>query len=250
MKIVKVYDIKENTQLHQANLTDIDLTGANLAYANLTEANLVYAKLTEANLKKAGLRRANLSDADLQSANLANAILFETQLQSADLSNANLSNTNLQFANLKNALLCEANLCYANLCYAKLEGSDLYRANLWGADLKGTCLDPTNKPNGNVKDFTHEDEYVIGYRTRTAGHICSYMDNYTYSADWFSTAETDCHPGLYIWPTPQLAIKWAELAINWIGNTFEIIKVLVRPRDVHKASDKWRCKQFTVIGKV
>jgi len=132
----------------------------------------------------------------------------------------------------------------ADLSGANLEQTDLRGANLYRANLKNTCLDPDNKPNANIEKFKFRKDkrHVIGYRSRSAGHIDKYRNGRTYSADWFSTSDTECHPGLYIWPTLRKARCWA-------GPKAEIIKVSVKPEDIHKAGFKWRCRQFTVIGK-
>jgi len=212
MKTVYGYKICKDSVLREA-----DLSRANLEEVNLTRSDLYAARLQETNL-----RRAKLVDVNLCLANLYKANLFE-----ADLFGASLGSSIL---------------CYANLYGACLDEADLSKANLWGAQLGRTCLDPNNKPNAHIKGFERKDQYVIGYRTRSAWHIDGYRDNRTYSADWFSTSSTECHPGLYIWPTIQQA--------RWSYKNAEIIKVLVKPEDVHKAGSKWRCRQFTVIGSI
>jgi len=186
-------------------------------WLNLRWANLRGANLRGANLRCANLRWANLSEANLREANLREANLRGANLSEADLSEANLSWANLREANLRGANLSEANLC-------------------------GTALDPNNEPNANTDGFEQKDGFVLGYRTRKAGHIDQYCDGRYYSADWFSTCEqTECHPGLYLWPTLQRAKEWSY------GNG-EIIRVRTKPECVHRAGDKWRCQWFEVIG--
>jgi len=107
--------------------------------------------------------------------------------------------------------------------------------------LTDTCLDPENEPNADVAAFERCGDFVIGYRTRKARHIDKYRDGRTYSADVFSTADTECHPGLYIYPTVTQVKEWTIEQ--------EIIRVHVRPCDVHRAGSKWRCREFLVIGK-
>jgi len=98
-------------------------------------------------------------------------------------------------------------------------------------------------PNGKTSMFRQQKEgMVIGYRTRRAGHIDKYRDGRVYSADWFSTSETECHPGLYLWPTKEEAVDW-----SWCD---EIISVVTKAVDVHQAGHKWRCRWFQVVGKV
>jgi len=124
-----------------------------------------------------------------------------------------------------------------NFTGANLTGANLYRAN-----LTGTVLDPVNEPNGNVEGFEKQGKYIYGYRTRKAGHIDEYRDGRSYSADWFSTCEkTDCHPGLYVWPT-------VEQAKSYSGDP--LIKVRIPAWAVHKTPTKWRCVEFFVMGGV
>jgi len=183
------------------------------------------ANLSGANLYEANLSRANLSGANLSRANLSRANLSEANLSGADLSGANLSGANLSEANLSGADLFEVNLS---------------KANLYGADLPNTCLDPNNPPNAKIDEFIERDgELVIGYRTRKAGHIDEYRDGRTYSADWFSTSDTECHPGLYLWPSLKAAKQWKDE---------ETIRVVTSPADIHKAGSKYRCRWFKVLG--
>jgi len=129
----------------------------------------------------------------------------------------------------------------ANLSGADLYGAILRGANLYGADLQGTCLDPNNEPNGNVEGFETDGPFVVGYRTRQCPHIGEYKDGRIYSADWFSTSNDECHPGLYLWPRLDQAQRWAT-------HGQEIIEVHTKATDVHRAGGKWRCRWFTVAG--
>lgn len=86
--------------------------------------------------------------------------------------------------------------------------------------------------------------HVVGYRTRQAGHVGDYLDGRTYTADWFSACEqTDCHPGLYVWPT-------IEKAYEYSGKSVPMIRVYILPEDMHRTPTKWRCRMFVVIGAV
>jgi len=158
----------------------------------------------------------------------------------ADLHEADLRMASLRMANLRMADLHGADLHTADLQEADLRGADLRMANLHEADLRSTVLDPENKPNADVVGFEQSGDHVIGYRTREAGHIDKYRDGRTYAADWFSTCVTECHPGLYLWPTLEAAQEWSP------GN--EIIKVETSPADIHHAGTKWRCRWFRVVG--
>ena len=66
-----------------ANLADVNLTGADLTGANLTNANLTNAKLTGANLTAANLLGVNLDLVNLSNACLFQAIIAETQKETA-----------------------------------------------------------------------------------------------------------------------------------------------------------------------
>jgi len=157
-----------------------------------------------------------------------------------------------EIKNLRVADLWDADLRGANLQSADLQGADLRSANLQDANLQGaylqstnllkTCLDYNNKPNGKTESFRKYKKMVIGYRTRRAGHIDIYRNGRYYSADVFSTADTECHPGLYLWPTIEAAKKFS------LGS--ELIKVRTEPKTIHKAGNKYRCQWFYVIGGV
>ena len=210
------------------------------------KANLRGAHLEGANLENAYLIDADLENANLENANLENAYLIDADLENANLIRANLWGANLEDANLRGANLEDANLRRADLKGADLEGANLRRADLEGANLLNTVLDPNNKPNNDTREFQDDPDnpgYCIGYRTREAGHIDMYRDGWTYSADFFSTAPTECHPGLYLWPTMQAAIEFS-------GKEIEYIQVSAPKDHIHKAGSKYRCRWFTVIGSI
>ena len=142
-------------------------------------------------------------------------------------------------ANLTGADLTRANLTGADLTGADLTRANLTWANLTGADLTGTCLDPDNRPTGADDSFEIQNGYAIGYRTEIAGHIDRYRIGRFYSADFFSTSETECHPGLYLWPT-------LRQSIGYRGNV-PMIKVRTRPEAIHKVGSKYRCQWFEVL---
>ena len=223
------------------NLGDKIKPYANLSEANLSKADLFDADLRGINLSEANLMGANLSKADLFDANLMGANLSWANLFDADLRWVNLSEANLMGANLRWANLSEANLSEANLSEANLSEADLRWANLSEANLTNTVLDPTNIPN--IPTEFGKGPIIYGYRTRKAGHIDIYRDGWTYSADWFSTCETECHPGLYLWPTLKEAIIFS-------GEDKEFIKVEAKLQHTHKAGSKYRTRWFKVISKV
>jgi len=180
----------------------------------------------------------NMRDADLRNTNLQGANLQGADLQGANLQGANLQGADLQCANLRDANLRDANLQGAILRNADLRNADLKDAILWNtnlhmANLKDTCLDPDNVPNS-----PEEMSLGIGYRTETAGHIDKYRVGRYYSADVFSTSDTECHPGLYLFPTLK------ELGRYYKRDKY--IKVITRQQDCHKAGNKYRTRWFYV----
>jgi len=199
---------------------------------NAGRRNFRFAWLAEANFRCANLQNADLPNANLQDANLQNANIQDANLQNADLQNANLQNANLQNASLKNAILLRADLHRANLQDANLQNADLSNAN-----ISGTCLDPSNRPNADAAAFQRTIfGLCIGYRTKNQPYIGGpdYEINRTYTAPWFSTSDTCCHPGLYVCPKPVAVADG--------------ITVLFRAEDCHHAEDKWRVKQFRVVS--
>ena len=106
------------------------------------------------------------------------------------------------------------------------------------------CLDPNNKPNGDCRGFKSIGHgYVVGYRTRTtsaAGGIL--VNGRIYGAEVFSTSDTECHPGWYLWPTLEAAKKFS-------GNV-EYVKVKTKKTAVHKTGSKWRAQWIEILGNV
>jgi len=235
-------EIKEALASHTEWLKSNGKSGrrANFARANLAGANFAGAKLTGANFAGANLTRANFAGANLAGASFAGAKLTRANFTGANFARANLTEAKFTGAGLARANFTEANFtgaCFAraNLTEAEFTGAGLAWASFTGAKLTGTCLDTANKPNGDVDGFTMAGEYVVGYRTSHQPVMGgpSYKVGKAYTAPWFSTADTPCHPGLYLRPEHEPG---------------DII-VLARADEVHCAGDKWRCKRFIVVGK-
>ena len=194
-----------------------------------SRANLVRARLDGAHLVRARLVRANLDGANLVRARLVRA----------RLEGANLVRAHLEGANLNGAHLVGANLDGAHLVGARLDGANLVRAH-----LDGTVLDPSNIPNQHVEDFSERDgEWVIGYRTRaTSAAGLTLQDDRIYGCEVFSTADTECHPGWYLWPT-------LDAAHSFSGQV-PMVQVKAQVKDIHRAGTKWRSRAIWVIGGV
>jgi len=90
------------------NLAKADLTQAMLSGVNFANTNLANVQLKDACLAGANLADVNLTGADLTGANLANANLTNAKLTGANLTGANLLGVNLDLVNLSNACLFQA----------------------------------------------------------------------------------------------------------------------------------------------
>jgi len=202
---------KGKQDFRNVNLAEIDLSGANLIGANLSNANL---------------SNANLSNANLSKVNLSCVKLIKSNLSGADLTCARLT---------------EANLSGANLSGAGLIGTYLFNTNFSEANLSKTVLDPMNTSNSDISKFELIDsgQWVVGYRSkrpiRTNPDFC-YSVGDRITAPIFSTAETECHPGLYVEPTVDRA---------WFHSN-EVVKVIFRPWDLHKAGGRYRVRELIV----
>jgi hypothetical protein len=175
------------------------------------------------------------SSTDLSYADLSSADLSSTDLSSADLSYADLSSADLSYADLSSTDLSYANLSYANLSYA----------NLSSANLNKTVLDPANTPNCIIDGFKavpKQKGWVYGYRTRaTSAAGLTLQDDRIYGTEVFSTSDTECHPGWYLWPS------LAE-SKNYTQGPGPYVQVKARIIDIHKAGSKWRSRAIWVIG--
>ncbi|MEL7242713.1 MAG: pentapeptide repeat-containing protein [Cyanobacteria bacterium J06573_2] len=90
------------------NLVKADLTQTMLSGVNFANTNLANVQLKDACLFGANLADVNLTGADLTGANLANANLTNAKLTGANLMGANLLGINLDLVNLSNACLFQA----------------------------------------------------------------------------------------------------------------------------------------------
>ena len=203
-----------------------------------------------ADLSGADLNGADLRGADLRGAFLRGAFLSGADLSGADLSGADLSVAYLRGADLSVAYLRGADLSGAFLRGADLSGTDLRRADLSGTDLKDTCLDPGNMPNGIVDEYQRKGDYCIGYRTRQSIHCGNneYIPGQTYEAPVFSTADTECHPGLYSFPS----LEKLEAFLKEYQRPLHTpkVRVYVLPQETHKAGEKYRHKKFHKVEEI
>lgn len=178
------------------------------------------------------------------SAALTNTRMSQCVFDSCHFKHLTASRCNLSM--FKNMHFMHTNLTRTYFHDCNFSGCDFAFSNLMGTvfmkcDLTDTVLDLRRKANGDVDGFKRDGYYVYGYRTEAAGHIGKYIVGRTYSADIFSTcSRTECHPGLYLWPTKRRAHDWSGLV--------PYIKVKALARDVHRVGNKWRCRAFTVVS--
>ncbi len=90
------------------NLVKADLTEGMLSGVNFANTDLANVQLKDACLSGGNLVDVNLTGADLTGANLANANLTNAKLTGANLTGANLLGVNLDLVNLSNACLFQA----------------------------------------------------------------------------------------------------------------------------------------------
>jgi len=232
--------------LRGADLCHTDLCGADLRDTDLRGADLRDTNLCGADLRYADLRGTDLGDTDLRGADLRGADLRDTDLRDTDLRGTDLGDTDLRRTDL-----CGADLCGADLCGADLRDTDLGGTDLRGARLWNTVIDPLCRGNGDVAGFERDGLlHVIGYRSADSPAMGSdsYEVGRAYTAPVFSVCSTDCHPGLYLSPSVNVAVAW-HVNNGWCRPEL-LVKVRALTRDVHHAGKKWRCRAFEVLAVV
>lgn len=126
----------------------LNLSGKDLHEMDLSNLNLSGANLYDANLRGADLTETNLKGAQLQQADLRGATLIATQFDGADLSNADLREATLTLTRFRDAWLGAVrfgpvDLSTADLRAAKLGGTDLDHVNFVGVQGNGPCFNVT-----------------------------------------------------------------------------------------------------------
>lgn len=226
-------------------MTDKEIAFKEIARSTVekTAVDLHHLNLSGIDLHSVNLHCANLHCADLAGVNLAGVNLYRANLYGTDLTGTDLTGANLGWANLHSANLHYADLHRADLGWANLYGTNLAGINLAGANLRGTCLDPSNCPSGaTLEKWDHATTrsgvvWVRGYRTLKSTHteLRKYVSGF-YKALIFSIAPTECHPGLYLFPTLGQARNWAKGA--------PVIAVETLASEIHEVGDKVRCRWF------
>jgi len=140
-----------NSDLSWAALNRIDFSQADLTQANLSSSQAINSRFSQANLFQASFTGANVSDsefnaADLRQANFSQARAVGSNFSQTDLYQsywleADAFQANFQAANLRRADLRSAKLVGADLRNAQLSQANLSDADLSFADLRGATLD-------------------------------------------------------------------------------------------------------------
>jgi hypothetical protein len=116
----KYHNTEIRPDLSSATLVNTDLTNA-----DFSDVNLRWAILTNANLTETNLSRARLGGTVLRRANLFASDLRGARLVVTDLGSANLNGVNLRGASLINANLDGADFSHSKMVYTQLADLDL-----------------------------------------------------------------------------------------------------------------------------
>ena len=133
------------------DLHDVDISGINIEGAQLASA-----MLRGVTLDNAQMSGANLTGATLDSASMANATLTRATLDNAQMSGANLTGATLDSASMANAALTRATLDNAQMSGANLTGATLDSASMANANLTGIIMDKSTLKNAQLSraDFS------------------------------------------------------------------------------------------------
>ncbi len=143
----------EDVDLSRADLIGSNLSNAILDYVNLSGAKLSGAKLSGANLSRADLSGVDLSETYLIRANLSGADLSRANLSGLDLSEKDLSGANLSGANLVRAILVKTNLEHANLTGCTIHGISVWRVQLKDAIQSNLIITDKDEPTITVDNL-------------------------------------------------------------------------------------------------
>ena len=144
-----------NYNLHEINLTGLNLSGINfknsdLSFANLEKADLSGANLSNCNLKCANLKGANLTGAILSESDLSFSKLNGANLHKVHGKNANFQEAHLNYVKAQKAYLMKANFTKSSLNYSDLTAANMSQCELKNAFLTKTNLTSTHLPNSNL----------------------------------------------------------------------------------------------------
>jgi uncharacterized protein YjbI with pentapeptide repeats len=183
-------DNKEKTQtnLVEANLGGVDLSGTNLRDVDLSRANLGGASLQRAHLENTLFKKANLRGADLREAQLNQQTNFAGSTYDAEMAahfprqwrfllnpaykiepQQNLTGADLQGADLRQANLSQSILKQANLKQADLRGANLMGTDLTNAQVHGALYDVTTQIPPAFVSLFERQAYNLDYQAHLAG---------------------------------------------------------------------------------
>ncbi|MBF0371761.1 MAG: pentapeptide repeat-containing protein [Magnetococcales bacterium] len=116
----------------------IDLSGTDLREANLSQVKLTGATLSRTNLTKADLCGADFRWAKLRYVKLSEALLLNTNFSGSSLEEAEFIGAHLNSAQFNGAHLSGAKFSFAKLIGADFDGADMTGASLIHTDLSET----------------------------------------------------------------------------------------------------------------
>jgi uncharacterized protein YjbI with pentapeptide repeats len=181
--------------LHNVNLSNLDLTGAVLTGANLNSSLFQKAILTNADLSSCDLRKtrftaallngvnmqgsrlngANFSQTSLRGANISHAYLNRDDINgytAAVFSNAYMANVDLSFSDCTRAVFSNSHFFSdngtataekANLSGAMFDGTVLYGTNFNQVTLNGTIFSNANLVNATFDNIAQDPNSVFGF---------------------------------------------------------------------------------------
>ena len=168
----------DRSDLHQADMTGVNLQGASLIGTDLSRVRLNCQDETELLL---GDGRDKAKCASARNADFTGAKLIGAQMTGIDLSGSKLENTNLEGAVLKFAILEGSNFWNANLRKAdltagiKAQGANFLVARLEGADLNGAQLQFADFSNAQLQGASLAHAHLQGAVLRDADLTAALM---------------------------------------------------------------------------
>ena len=162
--------------LHEADMTNCNLTGANFDEATLVQADLRWAKLTDATFVYAAMKSCNLAGAkchktDFSRAELDPSTFKDTVLEEANFTSAQFGNTDLLNLEFKNCIGLET---IVHKKHSPIDdGSLAMNLDLPMAFLEGIGLEPWRIESLGLhkKDISHKEAAIISEKIEQARTI-------------------------------------------------------------------------------
>ena len=140
----------DNSNLHQANMTNIELNYSSLRNTILSQVILRNGKLYYANLSNSMITNSVLDSIDLREANLDSSNFNKSFLSSANLHSASLVRSDLSETVLENAQLANTKIANSNFTKSKLNLSTFRLANIDSTRFRYAFLFFTEFRNTNA----------------------------------------------------------------------------------------------------